>query len=178
MPAAEAICATAKPAGSSARSCWPQLAARIAVRLCAAVLRAGISTPTAACWPCIRRGRTARDDRALGDRRSGRACRCRRGRSCRMSNAFTIGSRSRSCAAALAVPLLPEHGHQAAAANPRGRNDRGRRRSKRIATRASTRFRCCRSLPATIRYFEQLLAPDARDVSAAGREHLRCPVCG
>ncbi len=51
----------------------------------------------------------------------------------------------------VAMPLLPEHGHQAAVANSRGRNDRRRRRSRRIATRASTRFRSSRSRPATIR---------------------------
>ena len=51
----------------------------------------------------------------------------------------------------LAMPLLPEHGDQAAAANPRGRDDRRRGARERIATRASTKSRSCRFRPATIR---------------------------
>ena len=73
------------------------------------------------------------------------------------SSACRTASPSRSCAAARAVPLLPEHDAQAAAAVPQGRNDRPRRRSSSIATPATTRSRSCRSRPAIIPQFDELL---------------------
>ena len=49
----------------------------------------------------------------------------------------------------LAVPLLPEHGDQAAAALPDGRDDRRAPRWRATGTPATTRSACSRSRPAT-----------------------------
>ncbi len=51
----------------------------------------------------------------------------------------------------VAVPVLPEHGHQAAASLSDGRDDRQRRARERTATPATTRSACSRCRRATIR---------------------------
>ena len=78
----------------------------------------------------------------------------------------------------VAVPLLPEHDDQAARCGSAAWRRSSRRRWSRTATRATTRSRCLSLSTSDYPHFDELLAAVAGDISAAGREHLRCPACG
>ena len=151
---------------------------RAAVCLCAAVLRAGVlrRRPTGGAQPHPRR--RARDDRAVDDRRSRRdAAAGRADRAVRRMRSRSDRDRDHA-RLPVAVPLLPEHGDQAAAANPR----RSRRSSQAaLESYRNTGFNEISLLSLSTSdypYFEQLVAADARGVSAAGREHLAARACG
>ena len=78
----------------------------------------------------------------------------------------------------LAVPVLPEHGHQAAArATARSRRS-STPRSRATTTPATTRSACSRSRPATIPHFEELVTRMSEVFTPAGREDLAARACG
>ena len=95
---------------------------------------------------------------------------------CRLWNAYTIASPSKSCAAALAVPVLPKHRHQTAFAGSRSRDHRA------IGPRIVPRYRAQRNF-ALIAFHQRLSvlraagAKDERSVRPAKASAFRSPVC-
>ena len=113
-----------RPADTSARKCWPTWRPNCRLLMSRDSTNRNITT-MAGCWPCIRRAPDVPatiepwviDDLdgtplpTCPDRAAGRM----RSRSDRDRDHARLP---------LAVPVLPKHGDQAAAAHPRGRDDR------------------------------------------------------
>ena len=134
-----------------------ELAARIAVRLRAPILRARISRdgrlvalhPTRPDVPATIEPAVIDDlDSDAAADAADRAVRRMRSRSDRDRDHARLP---------LAVPLLPEHGHQASAADPLGRNDRRRRRSRRTAHTGFHEISLLSLSTSDYPYFEQLV---------------------
>ena len=116
-------------------------------------------------------------DRALRDRRPGRNSAARpAGRAVRRDGARPHRHRDHA-RLPLAVPLLPEHGHQATAAFPHRRDDR-RRGPGDLPEHRLRRDQPAFALDQRLPRFRALGDADERGLHAAGGARSRCPACG